>query len=58
LTLHASDLKLKYDSWIANDWKNGNDKQIKNWKSSLLNTLPYIKDGQNSNIDKPLKMVY
>ena len=56
--VNESDLKLKYDSWIANDWKNGNDKQIKNWKSSLLNTLPYIKDGQNSNIDKPLKMVY
>jgi hypothetical protein len=56
--ISENDLKFKYDSWIANDWKNGNDKQIKNWKSSLLNTLPYIKDGQNSNIDKPLKMVY
>ena len=53
-----TDLKFKYDSWIANDWKNGNDKKIKNWKSTLLNTLPYIKDGLNSNADKPLKMVY
>jgi hypothetical protein len=52
-----TDLKLKYDSWIANDWKNGNDKKIKNWKSTLLNTLPFIKDGLNSNINKPLKMV-
>lgn len=51
-------LKLKYDSWIANDWKNGNDKKIKNWKSALLNTLPFIKEGNNSNNDKPLKMVY
>jgi hypothetical protein len=43
-----TDLRLKYDSWIANDWKNGNDKKITNWKSALLNTLPYIKDGLNS----------
>lgn len=39
-----SALKMKYDSWIVNDWKNGNDKVIKNWKSTLLNTLPYIKE--------------
>lgn len=51
------DLKLKYDSWITNDWKNGNDKKINNWKSTLLNTLPYIKEGLNSNIDKPFKPV-
>ena len=36
-------LKLKYESWIENDWRNGNDKKIKNWKSTLLNTLPYLK---------------
>lgn len=53
-----TDLKLKYDSWVTNGWKNGNDKKIKNWKSSLLNTLPYIKEGLNSNTDKPLIMVY
>lgn len=45
-----TDLKLKYDSWLANDWKNGNDKKITNWKTALLNTLPYIKDGLNSEI--------
>lgn len=56
--ISENDLKLKYESWLANDWKNGNDKKIQNWKSSLLNTLPYIKDGNNSNEDKPLKMVY
>lgn len=56
--ISETDLKLKYESWLANDWKNGNDKKIKNWKSTLLNTLPYIKDGNNSNNDKPLKMVY
>lgn len=45
-----TDLKFKYDSWIANDWKNGNDKKITNWKTALLNTLPYIKEGLNNNV--------
>lgn len=39
-------VKLKYESWVANGWKNGNDKKIKNWKSSLNNTLPYIKENE------------
>lgn len=34
---------LKYESWIANDWKDGNNKPIINWKSKILNTLPYLK---------------
>ena len=45
-----TDLKLKYDSWITNDWKNGYDKKITNWKTALLNTLPYIKEGLNSDL--------
>ena len=35
-------LKHKYDAWVENGWKNGNDRPIKNWKTSLLQTLPYI----------------
>jgi hypothetical protein len=34
--------KLKFDSWEANNWIDGNGKQIKNWKSKALNTLKYI----------------
>lgn len=45
-----TDLKLKYDSWLTNDWKNGNDKKITNWRAALLNTLPYIKEGLNSDL--------
>lgn len=37
------EVKLKYDSWVVNDWKDGNDKPILNWKSKLNNTLPHIK---------------
>lgn len=40
--ISAINLKLKYDSWIENEWKDGNNKPIKNWKSKLLNTIPYI----------------
>lgn len=52
-------LKYKYDAWVVNGWKNGNGSKIKNWKSSLLNTLPYIqklKQSQrqiNSSFDGP-----
>ena len=35
-------LKNKYDAWVANDWKDGNNNKIKNWKSKLCHTLPYI----------------
>lgn len=40
------DLKLKYDAWVVNGWKkqskDGKLVKILNWKSTLLNTLPYI----------------
>jgi len=51
-------LKLKYDSWILNGWKNGNDKKIINWQSTLLNTLPYIKtkDTQQQTTNYTLKL--
>ena len=40
--LNHKALKNKYDAWVINGWKNGNDRPIKNWKSSLLQTLAYI----------------
>jgi hypothetical protein len=45
--INKAELKLKYESWVVNDWKDGKDNKIKNWKSKLLNTLPYISE------DKP-----
>lgn len=35
-------LELKYNSWVENGWKDGNQKKIVNWKSKLLNTIPYL----------------
>jgi hypothetical protein len=40
--IDKEEVKLKYESWKVNNWKDGNNKQIKNWKTKLLNTLPYI----------------
>jgi hypothetical protein len=41
------DLRLKYESWKENDWstnRNGKLHPITNWKTTLLNTLPYLKE--------------
>jgi len=43
----AVDLKLKYGAWRENGWRDGNNRPISNWRSKLLNTLPYIKSNQN-----------
>jgi DNA-binding transcriptional MerR regulator len=41
--INQEDVKHKYNSWFLNGWKDGNDKPIKNWKTKLLNTIPYLK---------------
>ena len=43
-------LQNKYDAWVVNDWKNGNDKPIKNWKSALLQTLTYIEKNSDTKV--------
>jgi len=37
-------LERKYDTWVELGWRNGLDKEIKNWKATLINTLPYLPD--------------
>lgn len=37
-------VKNKYESWIMNGWKDGNNKSINNWKLKLKNTIPYIEE--------------
>lgn len=46
--VNKSLVKLKYDSWVVNDWKDGNGKPIKNWKSKLNNTLPFIAEQEKT----------
>lgn len=36
-------LKSKYKSWVENNWKDGHEKPIKNWKTKILNTIPFLK---------------
>jgi hypothetical protein len=43
--IDTEQVRLKYESWLVNDWSTnakGKKTKIKNWKSTLLNTLPYI----------------
>lgn len=35
-------VELKYLAWKENGWKTGKEKKIKNWKSTLLNTIQYL----------------
>lgn len=42
-------LKAKYQSWLSNEWKDGNDNDIKNWKTKISNTIPYLKPMYNGN---------
>lgn len=37
-------VKLKYEAWVQNGWKDGNNNKIVNWKSKLLNTLDHLKE--------------
>jgi hypothetical protein len=45
------DLKLKYEAWIENDWKTGKGTKITNWKTTLLNPIPYLTE----TIKQPIK---
>ena len=40
---YKKSLIAKYLAWNDNDWHTGNGRAIKNWKSTLSNTLPYLK---------------
>lgn len=40
-------LKAKYESWVSNEWRDGHDKPIKNWKAKIKNTIPFLKPDNN-----------
>ncbi|MEM6815289.1 MAG: hypothetical protein AAF600_13040 [Bacteroidota bacterium] len=40
---YRKSLISKYLAWSDNDWRTGNGRKIKNWKSTLSNTLPYLR---------------
>lgn len=49
--INSQKLKLKYEAWKENGWKDGNDKPIKNWKTKLLHTLPYLVEENTRQIE-------
>jgi hypothetical protein len=36
-------IKTKFESWVDNSWKDGNDNPIKNWKNKLKSTMVHFK---------------
>ena len=51
-------LELKYKAWVENGWKDGNNKKIVNWKTKILNTIPFLKNDTNSgNNQRSIKRV-
>ncbi len=57
LDVNYTKLKLKYDSWVENNWKDGNGNKIVNWKSKLTNTLNYLlNEKQKPDNNTPKKM--
>ena len=44
-------LKSKYEEWSEKGWKNNFGRLITDWKSTIKNTMPYLKNRSNTNID-------
>lgn len=36
-------IESKYETWVADGWKDGHGVKIKNWKNKLNNMLPHLK---------------
>lgn len=49
-------LRLKFESWVENGWKDGNNRKITNWKSKLTNTIQFIAKGTNSRTKRKVKV--
>ena len=41
--IDLSSLRAKYDQWMENGWRDGFEKEIKNWKTKIRNTMPHLK---------------
>ncbi|WP_172957719.1 hypothetical protein [Chryseobacterium indologenes] len=38
-------IRIKYDGWIQNNWKNALGRPITNWKATMKSAIPYMRDG-------------
>ncbi len=49
----------KYKNWLENEWKNGYDKPITNWKSSIKSVMPFLQselESENSATEKKIAL--
>jgi uncharacterized protein YdaU (DUF1376 family) len=53
LNVTETAISMKYEAWKENGWVNGNGQEIRNWKSSLLNTLKHIQETEKGKPKKP-----
>ena len=47
----VENLELKYEEWTEKGWKNNFGRLITDWKSTIKNTMPYLKNRSSTNID-------
>jgi len=59
--VNAEQVKFKYNAWLVNNWqvnRKGKDVDIKNWKTTLSNTMQYFDELENNVSLAPVKNVY
>ena len=56
LSQYEFPLKAKYEAWLQAGWKDGNGKSIKNWKTKIKNTVPYLKPFKKSESGEAAKL--
>lgn len=54
--LYTFSLTAKYDSWVEAGWKDGNGIKIKNWKTKIRNTIPFLRKMEESTPDNSFKL--
>lgn len=55
--INKQDVRLKYESWLVNDWcvnVDGKQRKITNWKTTLLNTLRYLRADAGNVYNPPI----
>jgi hypothetical protein len=55
--INKQDVELKYKSWLVNDWcvnVEGKQRKITNWKTTLLNTLRYLRTDAGNVYSPPI----
>jgi hypothetical protein len=55
--INKQDVELKYKSWLVNDWcvnVEGKQRKIINWKTTLLNTLRYLRTDAGNVYNPPI----